>query len=187
MSATNRGRKASGLDFYRTPAWCIEKILPELPLGGSILEPCAGDGAIIKAMIQAGVDSDIIDAIEIDGAHEKSLRALNVDFAIADSLAGCGMWAAPHGLVIMNPPFNKAEAFCRYAIAAQCKHRGTTAVLMRLAMLEGAKRVAFWAEHPADVFVLAKRPSFTGGGTDSCAYAWFVFGPGRGRRWQVLP
>jgi hypothetical protein len=38
-----------------------------------------------------------------------------------------------------------------------------------------------------DVYVLSKRPSFSGNGkTDATAYAWFLFGPGRGGRWQVL-
>ena len=34
------------------------------------------------------------------------------------------------------------------------------------------------AQEP-DVYVLPNRPSFTGHGTDSCEYAWFVFGASR--------
>jgi hypothetical protein len=30
-----------------------------------------------------------------------------------------------------------------------------------------------------DVLVLEKRPSFTGGGTDGCEYAWFIWRKGR--------
>jgi hypothetical protein len=46
--------------------------------------------------------------------------------------------------------------------------------LLRLAFLEGQKRAPFWkAQPPYSVSVLAKRPSFTGGGTDSAAYAFF--------------
>ncbi len=46
---------------------------------------------------------------------------------------------------------------------------------------------AFPDEFPCDVFVLSRRPSFLGNGmTDSSAYAWFVWGPGRGGRWSLL-
>ncbi|MEL6348943.1 MAG: hypothetical protein AAFV53_37915, partial [Myxococcota bacterium] len=38
--------------------------------------------------------------------------------------------------------------------------------------VESKRRIPFWAEHPArHIWMLAERPSFTGGGTDSAAYA----------------
>ena len=41
---------------------------------------------------------------------------------------------------------------------------------------EGRARRSFWAEHPASkVVVLSGRPSFTGAGTDSCAYGFFIW------------
>ena len=34
----------------------------------------------------------------------------------------------------------------------------------------------FWKAYPVNkLYVLSKRPSFTGKGTDSAAYAWFVW------------
>ena len=49
-------------------------------------------------------------------------------------------------------------------------------MLLRLSFLESKGRVKFHQDFPADVYVLAKRPSFTGDGkADSCAYAWFVW------------
>jgi hypothetical protein len=48
------------------------------------------------------------------------------------------------------------------------------AFLLRLGFLESSKRLEFWRRWPCrKVFVLAERPSFTGGGTDSAAYALF--------------
>ena len=50
----------------------------------------------------------------------------------------------------------------------------------------GQDRRAFHDAHPADLYVLSRRPSFIGTGSDTAAYAWWVWGPGRGGRYQVL-
>lgn len=58
------------------------------------------------------------------------------------------------------------------------------AFLLPLSFLESAERgvkskvhkTPFWKEHPATcVYVLSERPSFTGKGTDSNAYGFFVW------------
>ena len=52
------------------------------------------------------------------------------------------------------------------------------------ALVTGALRLGDVAALPADLYPLASRPSFTPDGkTDSAAYAWLVWGPGRGGRW----
>lgn len=199
MSATNvpnregvtRPRNAD--DFYATPSWVTRAILPYLPLAGSVLEPCAGDGAIVRELIAGGVNGDCIDAIELDPARAKEIPSA-VDVVVGDALSeeGDALWDAPHGLVIMNPPFTLAQRFVETALAAQRPHRGTTAALLRLAFLEGQGRADFHAAYPSDVYVLPRRPSFYSrpegrkGSTDSSAYAWFVWSPGGGGRWRVL-
>jgi hypothetical protein len=92
------------------------------------------------------------------------------------------LWAAD--VIIMNPPYKLAMEFVEHAIESA----GVTVCLLRLAFLASQKRAAFWREHPADVYVLPKRPSFTGGGTDSTDYAWFVWSPLQeaGNRWFIL-
>jgi hypothetical protein len=88
--------------------------------------------------------------------------------------------------VITNPPFSLAEDFARQALKVAGAH-GTVTLFLRLAFLEGAKRAAFHREHPADVYVLPTRPVFRPDlGADRWAYAWFVWGPGRGGRWEIL-
>jgi hypothetical protein len=65
-------------------------------------------------------------------------------------------------------------------------------MLLRLAFVESARRFVWWERHGArlaHVYALAERPSFTGGGTDSAAYGWFVWGPSPvvgGPRFSVL-
>ena len=52
--------------------------------------------------------------------------------------------------------------------------RGHVVLLLRLAMLAGQDRIAFWKEHPArHIWVIADRPDFTGEGGDSAEYALF--------------
>lgn len=183
MSSTTKKRSERGLDYYRTPAWCVEAILPYLPMVNAI-DPCCGDGAILEAMWNYGWHMSQLRGIEWDKpmARAASLKAMEVQ---ENDALTCD-WDGYTRLVVMNPPYVQAEAFVRKAISEAAPNRGTVAALLRLAFLEGKARVEFHREHPSDVYVLSKRPSFTGGKTDSCAYAWFVWGPGRGGRWQVL-
>jgi hypothetical protein len=45
--------------------------------------------------------------------------------------------------------------------AEKCfEHAATTALLLRLAVVASQKRATFWQAHPADIYVLSKRPSF---------------------------
>lgn len=182
MSSTRTKRSERGLDFYETPAWCVEAIAPHLPRVCA-LDPACGDGAILSALIASGWDGGMLDGIEFDGA--RAAAAFAQGFAVEAGDALTMDWNEP-ALVVMNPPFSQAEAFVRKALAETEPARGTVAALLRLAFLEGKSRAELHRERPSDVYVLSRRPSFTGGSTDSCAYAWFAWGPGRGGRWSVI-
>ena len=56
-------------------------------------------------------------------------------------------------------------------------------MLLPLAFVCSEERRQFNREHPADIYILQKRPSFTGKGSDLTDVAWYVWGPGRGGRW----
>lgn len=173
-------------DFFRTPAWVTESILPHAKPcpGRMILDPAAGDGAILDVLERTvGFVSCV--GIEIDtelAAACGASRCLQGD-ALAMS------WGTPDG-VIMNPPFRLAEAFVRKAVA-EVAPGGEVWALLRLAFLESKTRYAsFWKEHrPAAVHVLSKRPSFTSNGaSDKTAYAWFGWGVvGEAAGLHVLP
>jgi hypothetical protein len=184
MSSTTRKRASRGLDFYRTPAWCVAAIAPHLPHVPA-LDPCCGDGAILDALYSCGWGSDLLDGWEVDKERANAASAKGYSVKRADALPLDHEWWSPQ-LVVMNPPFSRAEAFVRKALAETSGGRGTVAALLRLAFLEGKARAELHREHPSDVYVLSRRPSFVGGKTDSCAYAWFIWGPGRGGRWSVL-
>jgi len=175
VSSTKKKRADRGHDFYETPAWCVRALVPHLPAASRALDPAAGTGAILGALLDT---VPAVSGFEIDQAHQSA-----DDIVYRDALSP-EPWGVPP-LVVMNPPFALAEEFVRRALA-EVTPGGSVFALLRLAFLEGQKRVAFHAAHPADVLVLPRRPSFTGRGTDSSAYAWFVWGPGRGGRWQIL-
>ncbi len=68
MSSTNRGALRHPDDYYATPAWSVDAILPHLPglKTARILEPAAGDGAIVRALRLHGVEESQIEAVELD-------------------------------------------------------------------------------------------------------------------------
>lgn len=75
MSATNRGSKRRESDYYATPLESVLSFLDSydgIRSSDSILEPSAGDGAIIKALRMKGYENHI-DAIEIREEERENL------------------------------------------------------------------------------------------------------------------
>jgi hypothetical protein len=76
MSATNRGAIRHKDDYYATPGWAVRAVLPHLlprlPERCSVLEPSAGEGAIVVELLRAGVAPQRLMAIEIDIDRAKS-------------------------------------------------------------------------------------------------------------------
>ena len=185
MSSTTRTKaeREGSTDFYATPAWAIRAIQPVLArlFPGTIdmaLEPAAGDGAIIRAL-NTPMNLPCINqwrAVEIRSDCEESLRE---SYHVMEIFAGTDFLTmstedSGFSLAISNPPYNQALEF----VQASLKHiheNGWVFMLMRLAFLAGQKRSVWMCEHMPDVYVLPKRPSFTGHGTDSADYAWMAW------------
>jgi hypothetical protein len=163
-------------DFFPTPHGVTKAFIEACDLpDGDWCEPAVGSGDIVEAVgpRKHWLTTDIRDVEKHRWAH---CHSSNYDFL-----------QMPEGyrfdVIITNPPFYLAEEFVRKAL----KHATHVAMLLRLAFLESRKREAFHKENPSDVFVLSRRPSFmANGATDNSAYAWFVWGPGRGGRWSIL-
>jgi hypothetical protein len=117
MSATGRGGERVGEDFYPTPAWCTRRILLALGTdylkrndpgphqnfldGGSFLEPCAGDGAIVNVIREAWPGATV------NGGDVRNLPApatLNGSW----SVGSFDRLIARYDVVITNPPFSLA-------------------------------------------------------------------------------
>lgn len=175
MSSTNRGTARQPNDAYVTPSWCTDLacywLSRHITAPTVVLDPCAGSGAILDCVRDKWPQCKTIglDIAPIRPGIEKC-DALTVEWP-------------EHDLIVMNPPYSKAEEFVVKALG----YPGPVAALLRLSFLASRKRGAFWRMHPdCTVLVLAKRPSFVGGQTDSCDYAWFVWDRDFGRRWERL-
>ena len=84
----------------------------------------------------------------------------------------------PH-VIITNPPYNKAIDFIKKALN-DVEENGYVIMLLRLNFLETKARKEFFDHYmPEYIYVHHKRISFTkDGGTDSTAYAHFVWRKG---------
>ena len=72
------GKARDPRELFVTPDWAIDAILPRLPLDGTIVEPGAGNGAIVRRLLTAGVKHENIEASEIVRARAAKVRRLGV-------------------------------------------------------------------------------------------------------------
>ena len=152
MSSTNRGAIRKPMDFYATPETAFKPLLPYLPKNMKYWEPSCGDGRLIKWLNEYGCEADGTDL------------SLGKDF-LKDT--------KKRSFIITNPPFSLAQEFCDHALNLSPE----VIMLLRVNFLGSQKRKVWWQTHePSALFVLSKRPDFTGGGGDSCEYAWYYWG-----------
>ena len=82
-------------DFYPTPREAVAPLLPHLEYGAMFAEPCAGDGALIRALEAGGMSC--IEALDIEPKTDIAYRADALDWA-ADNSAD---------YIITNPPWDR--------------------------------------------------------------------------------
>lgn len=200
MSATTLPRNEVRPDYYATPQWCVRAILPTIrkrlstldrarggvpkPEQWALLDAGCGDGNILRELVSAFPES-LCEGVDSDPALLDTARLRNLPVTECDFLS---IKAGPWHAVVMNPPFSDALRFVSHAIDLVQPQGGFVVALLRLPWLAGANRLAFHREHGSDIYVLPKRPDFTGGGGDRTEYCWFVFRgePGFGGRWTLL-
>lgn len=168
-----RARTADALDFYRTPEWAVVRFLsawaPTIEAPRAILEPAAGDGALLGPLRRTWPEATI-DAFDIQpGSDVVRERAFWFD-------------DEPHGydLVITNPPYSLAASFVTYGLRKL--NRGGWLVLHGRDGWLNAKERA-WVPVPVAKYTLRERPSYRGESTDFTESAWFVFRKGARRKW----
>lgn len=188
MSSTNRGSTRSPLDFYRTPAWCVRALWAtylDLRRVTEVYDPACGDGAILLAL--RGVDpapglhlyGTDVDPARVAMAHGRGLAVFVHDYLDQQKRSLVDEGARPPA-VVMNPPYSLAEAFIRRAVGNGARRR-PVAALLRIAFLASQGRAEWLAGDAPDVYVLPRRPDFTGCGGDSADYAWMVWPAGPAR------
>lgn len=184
-------------DFYATPLEATYSLLEqpeihELLSNIDVLyEPCAGDLAIVDAIRRKSLLPPVLVCSDIRSLyyHYKAYAAAwnisilaneGVDYSSSD-------WHfASHRsdvLIITNPPFKQAMPMLKKSLL----EASNVIYLMRLDVLGSLSRFGFWQERHPDIYIMAKRHSFTGdGATDSCYYAWFYFHPNESGKWKVI-
>lgn len=168
------GTDASGVlqrDIRYTPAWAVEALLEHLPPPPRVpvLDPCAGNGAILRVVKTAGYGVTWIEARQ---DHVEELRALGEGMV--------GDWLqVSNGLqskaIITNPPYSIGPQFMAACLRTLPKY---CAALLRLNHLGSSTWFDFWRRHPPNgLLVLAsRRPSFSGDGkTDASEYLWVIW------------
>jgi hypothetical protein len=153
-------------DFYPTPPEGTRALLNVESFDGEIWEPACGDGRMSRVLEAAGyrvMSSDLID---------RGYGETGVDFLATRR-------TVPN--IVTNPPFKLALPFVRHAL--ECT-TGKVAMLVRLAWLEGHRRMELFQTTPlARVWVFSKRLSMprAGGPTPAggmIAFAWLVWEQG---------
>lgn len=138
-------------DFYPTPTWCYENLPIDWSHFKTAHEAGAGDGRIVHFLKNKGIKTTYSEIEEGKDFFE---------------------WDGEVDLIFTNPPFSLAQEFIEHAIMSA----PTVIMLLRINFLGSQKRHDFWQQFPPDgLYILSKRPSFTGKGTDSTEYAWFVW------------
>ena len=157
------------MDRYYTPDPLARALVGLLPINAAevCLEPHVGGGAFARALDTAKATVLVNDADPNAAGLQGRPRATVGSFLTWKPGRSdlTPLW------VVGNPPYRDALDHIRHGVEVSTQH---VAFLLRLAILESAERAAFWSAHPCRaVWPLAQRPSFTGQGTDSCAYGWF--------------
>jgi hypothetical protein len=178
VSATNRGASRRPQDFYETPVWLTEAIIPILqehlfPIEDPrILEPAAGQGAILQVLEDAFPHAVI---------HSGDITT-GQDFLTYP-------YDRYYDLIITNPPYSLALEFIQRAMEFRHSHHHNhhpiICMLLRVNFLGAQKRARWLREHTPSIYVSPRRPDFTGGGGDATEYAWFVWDPRRRGRFAI--
>lgn len=201
MSATNRGAKRMAFDFYPTPEKYVHSFLrkwkPEFLPNDKWLEPCAGNGAIIRAVNDYCSDREFVEP-EWTAVEIQSIESIPRQTTLRGNIYA--EWHQPQDFLtwqpnrnsrrkqfdvaISNPPFEIAMPIIEHSM--ELAHE--VAMLLRLDYLGSQERADFHEANPADLYKLRSRPAFINGKTDSCEYAWFVWSDraGVGGRWFML-
>jgi hypothetical protein len=179
VSATSRKRIVRE-DYYPTPASVTRALLPLLP-AGDVFDPCAGRGEIL---LEVGGTNCVPGGFEISAERARAAKENDHDIEIRDALDP-EPWPLATSYV-MNPPFSLATEFVKRAVEEARDHNITVAALLRVGFFEAKRRREWLRANPCDVYVISPRPRFVRGRSDSAAYCWALFGPGRGGRFGIL-
>src|SRR6185437_5442051 len=144
-------------DYYPTPEHSVASLLKvwNPPRVGRWIEPCVGDGAIVRATSnfygqKMAPKWTAIDLVE--RPIQLGLFAPEIEWRRPQDFLS---WVGPrHSVCLTNPPFNLALEFILHSLSLA----DIVAMLLRLDFLGTQKRYPFHKSNPCDVKVLSNRP-----------------------------
>lgn len=165
-------------DVRYTPTWAVEVLLDAvmLPRNAAVLDPCAGDGAILRV---AAAKGHAVQWVELREEQEQVLRDIGPGqvgdwLEVAPTMSGTG--AQGPEVIVTNPPYSIGAEIMAACLATKPTY---CAALLRLNHLGSKTWLKLWQAHsPSHMVVLSsKRPSFSDDGkTDASEYFWAVWG-----------
>jgi len=156
-------------EFYPTPRNAIEGLLAVETFSGTVWEPCAGKGHLVRVLTERHMDvfaSDLHDY----GAEAVKGTVAGIDFLqngkthkkVRDFMTSRKVD------IITNPPFTMLDRYHVKQFVQQLRDHsnGKVAILARLHVLEGAerKKELFDVWPPSRVWVFSERLKFERGG-----------------------
>lgn len=181
LAGTSTTRERIKDDFYATPETSTRAILDKEVLEGSIYEPAAGQGHIVKVLKEYYPNNEIFATDLVDRGDPFNLGIVgNIDFLQKEYKQG------EFDNIITNPPFNMAQEFIEKALAVATKK---VIMFAKIQLLEGTERRKMFDKFPPKtVYVFTKRqnPMRNGSSVDekgkpwasTMCFAWFVWEKG---------
>jgi hypothetical protein len=156
-------------DFYATPRFQLEMLLSRLSFTPvNVIEPCAGDGAIVQPLRQRGIRvwaNDIVDRgfpleSQWDARHRDFWNM--VDMKIGDPI-----------VTITNLPFNEALGILRVAVRVCC----VVCTILRVTFDEPTEERNEWlAANPLAGRIVMPRYDYRHNGkNDATTTAWHIW------------
>lgn len=156
----DRGNRKAN-DFYPTPKRCTVDILNRVKFEGLVWEPCCGDGAISKILIENGYEVKSTDLFDY-GYGETGIDFLKC-LEMQDN-------------IMTNPPYKITDQFLTHGLKLV---RKKMVIFHRLHILEGKYRrdKIYNQKHLQEIHVYSERVNFANpdkkGGM--VCFAWYVF------------
>jgi hypothetical protein len=156
-------------DFYPTPERLTKSLLTFFQPDGIVLEPCAGDGAIVNVLKNESMIKNVITNDIVNGKAQHCFDATQRN--LYDSIGKVDY-------VVTNPPFSQPD--CQQIID-RCwdKVECGMAFLLRLTYLEPCGNRASFLKNTnlSKLIIFNPRPRFREDtkGSDNCTVAWFVW------------
>lgn len=176
LAGGNPKHKRIENDFYATNPLAVEMLMGVYQFNnGSFLEPCVGNGNILKAVKDKFPHSKMVGVDLIDRGHPNTIVNDFLTYETDEKFDN----------IITNPPYSLAKEFVEKGMELLSAN-GKMAMFLKIQFLEGAKRTEMFKEYPPKyIYVFTKRmPTWNNGqptdpkgkrwATTMC-HAWFVW------------